>query len=152
MSGGLQGLEYFRGSWGGSETGKAGTGSDSRTYAQLLGRFVECRNRSEFAPQEANPNGEVHEDLVIYSYDEGAATIVARAFHTEGFVITYHLAKGSEDDLVFASTEVENGPPGLGARLTLHIEGPDAFEEVFELGPADGPFEEYLRNHWTRRS
>jgi len=112
-----------------------------------------CRNRSEFAPQEANPDGEVHEDLVIYSYDDGAETIVGRAFHTGGFVIEYRLQKGQREDvLVFVSTAVENGPPGLGPRLTLHIKGPDAFEEVFELGETGGPYEEYLRNRWVRSS
>lgn len=149
----LERLDYFLGSWDGHETGKAGVGTGSRTYELLLGRYVMCRNRSEFAPQEANPDGEVHEDLVIYSYDEGRTTIVGRAFHKEGFVIEYRLEKGpNQDVLVFDSTAVENGPPGLGARLTLHIEGSDAFEEVFELGQTDGPYEEYLRNHWTRSS
>ena len=82
----LERLDWFLGSWEGHETGKAGVGTGSRTYEPLLGRYVMCRNRSEFAPQEANPDGEVHEDLVVYSYDEGAETIVGRAFHTEGFV------------------------------------------------------------------
>lgn len=51
-------------------------------------RFDELRNTSTSEPQELNPEGKVHEDLGIFSYDENRARIVLREFHSEGFVIT----------------------------------------------------------------
>lgn len=127
----------------------AGVGSSERTYRVLFDKFIEGRVRTVYEPQEKNPSGEVHEELALYSCDESAETIVLREFHTEGMVITYRLAS-TEPDPVFESTEIENGPPGLRARVTLHRDAAGGVEEVFELAPAGKPFEECIRSRLTR--
>jgi len=73
MAEGLDALTFFLGEWDRDETGKAGVGVGFRTYRRVVGdRFVELRNTSTYQPQELNPDGEVHEDLGIFSYDDSA--------------------------------------------------------------------------------
>ena len=149
----LSALSPWLGEWDGHETGKAGVGVGYRVYRSVVGdRFIEARNTSTFEPQEQNPNGEVHEDLSLFSHDEERATIVLREFHSEGFVITYTLTDQSPTELVFVSEDVQNGPSGLRARLTIALEDEDHFSELFELSPQDKPFEPYISNRWTRRA
>ncbi len=151
MSGYLAALRPLLGEWDGHTTGRAGVGTGSRVYRSIVAdRFIEVRNTSTYEPQELNPDGEVHEELGIFSHDDARATIVFREFHSEGFVITYALESDS-DGLLFVSDEIENGPEGLGARLTLRTGDADRFEEVFELAPAGKPYEVYIRSAWARR-
>jgi hypothetical protein len=145
-------LASFLGEWDGHETGKAGEGVGHRRYDRVVsGRYIELRGTSTYEPQELNPEGEVHEEVAIFSHDEDRSTIVLREFHSEGFVITYTLTDQSSGDLVFVSEDVENGPAGLRARLTLHLEDDDHFSELFELSQGGGPFERFISNRWTRR-
>lgn len=50
------------------------------------------------------------------------------------------------------STQVENAPAGFRARLTIRPEADRALDEVFELAPPGRPFQECIRNHWTKRA
>lgn len=144
-------LRSLAGRWDGEETGKAGLGIGSRTYRLLFDRYVEGRSRSEFEPQEANPSGEVHEELSVFSFGTTGDTVMLREFHSEGYVITYTLTDDSDSALVFESSDVENAPDGYRARLTLRFQGDQQFEELFELAARGRPFEEYIRNRWTKQ-
>ncbi len=147
-----QRLEYFVGSWKGHETGRAGMGQGERTYRFVLGgKFLFSQNTSRFEPQEKNPEGEVHEDWVLFSYDSKNRRVMAREFFIETYVIRYALdpVASSRDRLVFLSQEIENGPQ-LRARLTYQIKNNNEFEEIFEVASGEKDFEVFIRNFWTR--
>src|SRR5687768_18294394 len=56
-----QPMKYFVGEWEGIGNGKPGTSKVQRDYRLVLnGKFLQVQNRSEYAPQTANPKGESH--------------------------------------------------------------------------------------------
>ena len=90
--------------------------------------------------QEANPSGEVHEEIGLISFDKARSQYVLREFHVEGYINQYLLEKNARDETVFTfvTESIENMPPGWRARTTLEILSGDSFREVFELaGPGD---------------
>lgn len=145
-------LAFFIGKWEGTSDGQPGKGTVRREYARVLNdRFIRARNRSEYAPQPKNPKGEIHEDEGFFSFDKTRKRVVFRQFHIEGFVITYvDAAESSSTKVVFTSEAIENIPAGFRARETYLVQGPDAFEEVFELAEPGKPFEVYSRTRFTR--
>ncbi len=143
----LSTLDPLLGAWEGRATGAAGEGVVTREYRRSVGdRFVEVRHRSTYEPQEANPEGEVHEEAGFF-YDSGDRVVFIE-LHSEGFVIHYSLV--DSDPITFVSDRVDNGPPGLRARSTLHLESPNRLFEAFELATGDGPFEEFITSRWER--
>jgi len=146
-------LATFVGSWEGIETGRVGDGVGSRTCQLVLGdNYLFCDNTSTFAPQEKNPNGEVHQDWTLFSYDQLRSRFVARQFNIETFVNYFVMDVEASDAnrLVFVSESSENAPEGTRARLTYSFPGTDRFEEVFELAWPGEDFEVYGTNHWRR--
>jgi hypothetical protein len=139
------------GRWTGPTEGQPGKGSVERTYERVLGgRFIQVRNVSTYPPQAANPKGERHEDLGLFSYDRARKTIVFRQFHVEGFVNQYVAdASAADGRLVFTSEAIENIPAGWRARETYVMSG-DRLEEVFELAEPGKDFAEYSRNRLAR--
>ena len=74
-----------------------------------------------------------------------------RQFHVEGFVNQYVEDEGSTArKLVFTSEQIENIPVGFRARETYIVNGPDAFEEIFELAEPGKTFETYSHARFTR--
>src|SRR5829696_1439624 len=145
-------LAFLVGRWEGTSDGQPGKGTVRREYARVLGnRFVRVHNRSEYAMQPKNPKGEIHEDEGFFSFDKARNRLVFRQFHIEGFVNTYVAddALGSTG-IVFTSEAIENIPAGFRARETYVAQGPDAFEEVFELAEPGRPFEVYSRTRFIR--
>lgn len=140
------------GRWVGTSEGQPGKGTVEREYERVLGaRFIRARNRSTYPPQEKNPNGEVHEDEGWFSFDRARERIVFRQFHIEGFVNQY-VEEGTAElsSLTFVSESIENIPQGFRARETYRMQGPDEFEEVFELSEPGKPFEVYSRTRLKR--
>jgi hypothetical protein len=135
-------FQYFLGNWTGSGSGKPGVSSVERSYALILAdQFIEIKNRSVFEPQEANPTGEVHEELGLISFDKRRSRYVLREFHVEGFVNQYVLTQvRAETHFTFVTESIENIPPGWSTRTTLEILSEDNFREVFDLA---GPGEEW---------
>ena len=147
-------FRFLVGSWDGQETGAAGIGKGDRTYEFIMGgKYLLHRNTSKFEPQARNPDGEVHEDWAIFSYDENRGRLALREFHIEGFVIDYVLAHFDEEmkRAVFVSEKIENGTPGMTARYTLTFTSEDAFEELFEIASSGHDLEVLIRNSWARR-
>lgn len=137
-------VAFLIGRWEGTSDGQPGKGSVRREYSRALNsRFIRVVNRSEYAPQDRNPKGEIHEDEGFLSYDRARKRLVIRQFHVEGFVNHYIQDPGSS--LVFTSESIENIPAGWRARETYVRRGPDEFEEVFELAEPGKPFEVYSR-------
>jgi hypothetical protein len=67
----LQDVRFLVGQWRGTSEGQAGKGVVNRSYEPVLhGRFLHERNKSEYAPQAANPKGEVHEHWSMLGYDK----------------------------------------------------------------------------------
>jgi hypothetical protein len=150
----FEAFRFFLGAWEGEGEGKPGKSRVSREYALVLdGRFIEVRNRSLYAPQEANP-GEDHRDVGYISFDSARGKHVLRQFHAEGFVNQYVHEATSEDGktLVFVTEAIENIPPGWRARETYVIAGPDQLIERFELAEPGKDFELYSEARLRRVS
>jgi hypothetical protein len=126
--------------------------SVQRAYRFVLrDQFIEERNTSTYLPQEQNPTGEVHEHVSYISHDRARKRLVLRQFHVERFVIQYvQDGDSAAGTLTFGSETTENTPPGWRARETYILNGPDEFEEVFELAQAGKPFEVYSRTRLKR--
>jgi len=142
---------YFKGSWQGHETGKAGIGKGDRTYEFIMkGKYFYFKNTSTFEPQSKNPKGEVHKDWAFFSYDQNRKKFIMRQFNIEGYVNQFTLDYLSDDHkkLIFVSENSENTPPGLRARLTYEVKNKDEFVELAMPG---GEFSEYLKNYWKRK-
>jgi hypothetical protein len=149
-----QPFDYFIGDWEGHETGKAGIGMGERSYRYIMkGKYLLLKNISRFEPQEKNPEGEVHEDWAIFSYDKNREALISREFNIEGFVNQYILDSLVNDHstFIFISESSENAPPGLRARLTYEIQNESEFVETFELSFPGKKFEEWLKNYWKRK-
>ena len=146
-------LRFLVGNWTGIGAGEPGLSTVTRSYQFVLGgRFLECRNRSVYAPQEKNPQGETHEDLGLFSYDKARGYFVLRQFHVEGFVNQYVREKPVPEGqpLCFTTEAIENIPAGWQARETYSLLGPDEFVEVFELAPPGGEFALYSKSQLQR--
>jgi hypothetical protein len=145
-------VRFLLGSWEGTSTGHAGTATVRREYRLVLGdQFIEERSTSTYLPQEKNPKGEVHEHVSYISYDRARKQLVLRQFHIERFVIQYvQEPDSSGGELTFASEAMENTPSGWRARERYVVQGPDEFEEIFELAQAGKPFDVYSRTRLKR--
>jgi hypothetical protein len=149
----LHEVRFLVGQWRGTSEGQAGKGEVSRSYEPVLHeRFLYERNKSEYAPQAANPKGEVHEHWSMLGYDKIRQTVVFRQFHVEGFVITYRLAPRPAGNkvLVFESEQIENLRGEWKARETYEQTSEDEFTETFELAASGKPFETYGKTRLRR--
>lgn len=148
----LQPLAFMIGRWEGASEGQPGKAKVQREYRRTLNsRFIHSRNRSEYPPQEKNLKGEIHEDEGWFSFDRARKRIVLRQFHVEGFVNQYvQNADSAAPRLVFTTESIENIPAGWRARETYVVDGPDEFEEVFELAEPGKEFELYSRARLKR--
>ena len=148
----LDGLAFMIGQWEGVGEGQPGNSTVRREYSRALNaRFIRAVHRSEYPPQEKNPNGEIHEDEGFFSFDRARKRLVFRQFHVEGFVNTYvEDPESTPTKIVFTTEAIENIPAGWRARETYMVLGPDEFEEVFELAEPGKPFELYSRTRLKR--
>ena len=69
------------------------------------------------------------------SYDGARKKFVLREYHGEGYFNRYVLTESSDDGktMVFTTEEIENGPPGMRARITYRVVNDNEFTETFEL-------------------
>jgi len=147
-------MKLFVGMWQGEGEGKSGVSKVWKEWRFVLnGKFLQMKTRAVFSPQKKNPEGEVHEDEGYFSLDRARRQIVFRQFHVEGFIIQYVLENISEDRkrLIFVAEQIENGPPGLQAKLTFRILDVDTIEERFELSFPGKEFDCYNINTIKRK-
>ena len=146
--------EYFIGSWEGRGEGKSGVSKTERKYEYVLDKkFIAIANKSTFEPQQANPQGEIHENRDFISFDQFRNKFVLRQFHNEGFVNQY-LLDGMPSDylkMVFVTETIENIPADWKARLTIEILNKDEFVEKFELAGPGEDFGCYIKNYMQRK-
>ncbi len=147
-------LAFLEGTWEGTGDGMSGKSEITQTYKFILGdNFLEMRTRSVFAPQEKNPDGEIHEDLAIISYDKSQMIFVIRAFYVEGFVNKYVLSETSDAGkvLIFVTESVENGPPGTKAKLIFKQISDNELEESFFVAFPGQEFGCFSTNKLTKK-
>lgn len=129
-------FRYFVGKWKGKGEGMSGISTGKQEFKFVLnGKYLKVKNKAVFEPQEKNPKGEVHEDFGFFSFDKIRKKFVFRQFHIEGFINQYVLESISDDNktFTFVSEQIENGPPGLKAKLIYKILSEDEFQLSFEL-------------------
>ena len=147
-------VRFLIGTWYTTSEGQAGSGTGTRQYRFVLReRYIEGRATATYPPQEKNTKGEVHEDVGYISYDRARKRLVFRQFHAEGFVNQYVADEApASGKVVFTSEAIENIPSGFRARETWIVQGPDAFEEVFEIAEPGKEFTVYSRTRLKRVS
>lgn len=147
-------LRFLEGTWEGRGEGGSGASTVVQEYRFVLGgNFLRMTTRSEFKPQEKNPEGEVHEDLGLFSYDAGRKVFVLRGFYVEGFVNRY-VGQVSEDGqtLTFETEAVENAPPGTRAKL-LFLRKPDGgLEQSFHVAWPNRDYAGMSTNYLKRKA
>ena len=146
-------FESFIGRWHGTGSGEPGNSQVERSYRLILNdKFLEVKNKSTYPPQSQNPQGEVHEDLGLFSYDKARKAYILRQFHVEGFVNQYVMDYLAPDGktIVFITENIENIQAGWRAKETYQLINPDEFTETFELAPPGKDFELYVRNQFIR--
>lgn len=139
-------LSWLVGTWEGEATGRPGRGTQTRRYEWVLrGEFLMGTNRTAWRATTEHPEGEVHEDIAMFSYDREAGRIVMHVFYVERFVAEYLCEPQAHSDVwVFTADRVRNGPAGMRSRETLTRRG-DELESRFELAMVGKEFSEYTR-------
>lgn len=115
---------------------KPGVSKVTQVYEFIMrGKYLQMRTKAVFEPSEKNPQGEVHEDLGIFSYDQTRKAFVFRQFHIEGFVNTYILKKKDSvaNELIFLSEQIENAPEGTKAKEIFKLINEDEVEQSFHI-------------------
>ena len=147
-------LKPFVGEWKGEGGGQPGKGKYERSYQFILNkRFIEIKNKSTYEPTTQHPNGEVHEDIGYFSYDNSRKTFMLRQFHVESFVIQYRIDSISPDKktIVFISESIENIPSGYRAKETYRLISDDEIEETFEIAEPNKDFAVYSKVKLVRQ-
>lgn len=150
---GLDRLHFLVGEWRGVGEGKWGSSSAERRYHLIFGQtFIQGHGRSVYPRQDRNKEGESHESLDIFSFDEQRQRVVLRQFDNEGFVTTYYLnSETSERDrLIFEAEHLENVPTGWKAKIIFEVKEKDEFHEHFYLDTATGAYERYLTTRFLK--
>lgn len=146
-------LRYLPGKWLGTGEGTPGTSEVTQRFNWILDqKFIYGRTSSMFRPTESHPDGEFHEDWMIFSYDAERKKIILRQFHNEGYVNRYVLEEVSDggNTLQFVTESVENGPPGMRARLTFNIDSVNKqLDQNFELAMPGKDFAPCVRTRVT---
>ncbi|MFN0279780.1 MAG: heme-binding beta-barrel domain-containing protein [Pyrinomonadaceae bacterium] len=147
-------FKYFVGVWEGTGKGESGDSKVEREYKLTLkDKFLQVTHRSTYAPQEKNPNGEVHDDLGFFSFDKSRKQFVFRQFHVESFVIQYFVSSISEDGktIILDSESIENVPKGMRSRETWKILNDNEFTETFEIAMPGKEYKVYTENRFNRK-
>ncbi|MFQ6608580.1 MAG: hypothetical protein ACE5EE_08585 [Fidelibacterota bacterium] len=146
-------FKFFIGKWEGKGIGKFGDSNVTREYEYFMGRtYIIGKNRSIYEEQERNPQGEIHDNWDIFSYDKARAKYVLRQFHAEDIINTYILdsLKAINGIYEFESEAIENFGVGWKAKEVYHIIDNDHFDEIFYLASPGKEYLEYVRNTFTR--
>lgn len=152
---GVERLEKLVGMWEGTGVGFGNSKSKiTAEYKWIMGnQFIEMKHRSEFEPTEQNPQGEIHEDLGIISFDSAEKELVFRQYHVEGFYNEYVLndSLSTLQKFVFETRKIENFVPGGKARFTIRIVSDSEIETVFDVGTSTLELTCYGTNHLKRK-
>ncbi len=116
-------------------------------------KFLQVKGKTVYEPQDKNPEGEVHEEWGVFSYDRKRQKFVFRQINAEGIVNKYVLDTLCLDrnNIVFVTESIENFFDGWRAKETYKILGQDEFVEVFELAPPGKDFKLFSESHLKRK-
>ena len=143
-------LRPLVGWWEGSVDGRLGTGRAVRRYEFVVGgNYLLSRHASVRLPQEKSPEGDHHEEMGIFSFDQQRQKLVYREFMVEG-VVPRSVCETDGSTIVCTTEAVESGP-GIRARLTLEIVDRFRFVERYELGFPGEELQSYIEIQWTRK-
>lgn len=145
-----QPLQFLEGRWEGHGLGSVVT----QDYRFILNKkFLQMKVKAVFEPSEKRPEGEIHEDMGLFSYDQARKKFVLRGFYVEGFVNTYILDNISADEktLTFLTEHIENAPPGTKAKLIYKVINPDELEQSFHVAWPDREFSCFALNRLKRK-
>jgi len=148
-----QPLRFLEGSWEGQGDGMSGVSKVVQEYRFILNKkYIQMKTKSVFKPQEKNPNGEVHEDMGMFSYDQFRKKFILRGFYVEGFVNQYVLDSISSDEktFIFVTELIENAPPGTKAKLIFKIHTDEEMEQSFHVAFPGKEFSCYSVNKLRR--
>ena len=126
----------------------------TQEYQFILNRkFIQMKTKAVFRPSEKKPEGEVHEDLGIFSYDQLRKKYILRGFYIEGFVNQYVLDSISDDGktFTFVSEQMENAPSGTKAKLIFKVINNDEIEQGFHVAWPGKEFSCYSLNKLKRK-
>lgn len=146
-------LRFLEGVWTGQGDGMSGISTVTLECQFILqGKFLQMNSKSVFKPQEKNPDGEVHEDMVIVSYDSSRKKFVLRGFYVEGFVNQY-ISDISKDGntITFVTESIENAPPGTKAKLVFKKIDNFEIEEKFFVAWPDREYSCFVTNKLFRK-
>ncbi len=141
------------GQWEGKGIGPGGESTVETSFEFTLdNRFIMNRTKSISDPSTEVPEGSLHRDLGLISYDKNRKVFVFRQFHTEGFVNTYVLDSVSTDfsRLVFITEHIESLEPGWRAKLIYEFQGENKLRTALELAPPGSDFS-LCNEHKLRR-
>jgi hypothetical protein len=142
------------GEWQGTGEGFSGGRSKIKSSFKLVmeGQYLEVLNNSEFDPTEQHPEGENHIDRGYISYDKNRSKFIYRQFNIEGYVNQYVLNEEYSNDstFIFETETIENFIPDGKARLTIHIQGSDNIETIFDVYFPGEDYTCYGTNHLSR--
>ena len=134
----LQKFDNLIGKWQGTGEGFSAAKSNlDAEYAWIMNKqYIQVKHRSVFEPTEKKPEGEIHEDVGIISFDKGRKVYVFRQYHIEGFYNEYVLNESlsNEKTIVFETEKIENFVPGGRARFTINVKSDSEIETLFDVG------------------
>jgi hypothetical protein len=146
-------LNFLIGTWEGTGTGKFGDSKVEREYSYFMGgTYILGKNKSTYEKQEKNPDGEIHVNWDIYSYDKNRKRYVIRQFHEEDITNTFSADSSDIPDgkYEFVYESIENFLPGWKAKEVYDIINEDEFIEIFYLAPPEKEYSEFIRNSFKR--
>jgi hypothetical protein len=141
-------FQFLLGDWVGSGSGKPGEGSGEFSLKfDLDQRVLVRRNRNQLAPTAKQPEGAIHEDLMIIYRQPGNGAFRADYFDNEGHVIHYAISL-AEHRAVFESDE-----PGNATRfkLTYDLKSDGLLSIDFAVAGPGKPFQTYVSGTARRK-
>lgn len=145
-------LDWFNGTWRGTEDGEVGEGPGARCGADLFGgRFRFSWSHIEIQPRSGGAAARFDRWQIISRNPDSGRIELAR-YASTGYRSLFELDQSASrsDRFVFEARDPGAAGSGRHGRLTLRIRRGNRFEEQLELGDADGPLHRVSLQRWHR--